>query len=140
MAARTLAQQQRLPRATSQGLKPTGSHVLHMGRTPTPTPLATLATKGMAAATLVATLVVEWPAMFQALRPTESLVLQVGRTPTVTLGLAATRAMAATLALAQVYSSVAARFACRPSCMQLKSLSFYGAVLSTRGFGSNAVA
>ncbi len=102
MAARTLAQQQRLPRATSQGLKPTGSHVLHMGRTPTPTPLATLATKGMAAATLVATLVVEWPAMFQALRPTESLVLQVGRTPTVTLGLAATRAMAATLALAQV--------------------------------------
>jgi len=116
-AARTLAQPQRLPRATSQALKPTGSRVLHTARTPTPTPLAT---KAMAAATLVATLVVEWPAMFQALRPTESLVLLMARTPTVTLDLAATRAMAATLA--QVYPSVAALFACMPSCMQVNHL------------------
>ncbi len=137
-AARTLAQPQRMPRATSQGLRPTGNPVLHTARTPTPTPLATLATKGMAAATLEATLVVEWPATFQALRPTGSLVLQVVRTSTATLGLAATRAMAATLA--QVYPSVAALFARRPLCMQLRSFRSYGVVLSTRVFGSNAVA
>jgi len=53
-----LDQPQRMPRATSQGLRPTGNPVLHTARTPTPTPLATLATKGMAAAaTPAATLV-----------------------------------------------------------------------------------
>ena len=91
-----LAQPQRLPRATSQGLRPTGSHVLHTARTPTPTPLAT---KGMAATTLAATLVVEWPVTFQALRPTGSHVLLMARTPTmVWVVTRATRAMAATLA------------------------------------------
>ena len=45
-----LAQPQRTPRATSQGLMPTGNPVLHMARTPTPTPLATLAAKDMVAA------------------------------------------------------------------------------------------
>ncbi len=41
--------------ATSQALRPTGSHVLLMARTPTPTALATTT---LAATTLVATLVV----------------------------------------------------------------------------------
>ena len=54
------------------------------------------------AATPAATLVVEWPAMFQALRPTGSLVLLMARTPTATAlatTLVATRVMAvATLA------------------------------------------
>ncbi len=112
MAAKTLAQPQRLSRATSQGLRPTESLVLHMARTLTPTPLATLATKGMAAATLV----VEWPATSQALRPTESLVLQVVRTPTATLAQAATRAMAATLAqVQQLYCLHAGHHACNSS-------------------------
>ncbi len=94
MAAETLAQLLRPPRATSLGLMPTGNPVL--SRAVTPTTLA-LATRAMA--TLAATLAGAQPATFQAQRPTGSLVLSMARTLTATPpATKAARVTAATLA------------------------------------------